>query len=164
MTGQLYASGEGWIGGGIPSVETGIHDLFSKARRRVVMSAYSITGGAFDLPESWIGEATDRNVEIILVINRCAGQHQTVLRSINAIARRTGLVQLWDYAPPTDRDLHAKAIVADERIALIGSSNLSGNGLLRNHELAVMVEGEPARLAADLIVRLTHSTNASRRF
>ena len=74
MTGVLYTSGEGWIGSGVRSVESGLHSLFVQARRRLVCSAYSISGGAFDLPAQWIGEALGRGVRVVLLINRYAGQ------------------------------------------------------------------------------------------
>lgn len=163
MTGILHASGIGWVGAGIRSIETGLHELFTEAQRRVVVSAYSMST-AFDLPAGWIGEAADRGIHVILVVNRCESLHPAVLSPIRSAAARTGNVELWSYAGEGTNDLHAKAVVADERRCMIGSSNLSGNGLLRNHELAVMIEGEAARNASRLIIDLTTSKNATRWF
>jgi phosphatidylserine/phosphatidylglycerophosphate/cardiolipin synthase-like enzyme len=162
MSGVLYASGEGWVGSGVRSIETGIHDLFEDARLRIVASAYAISGGAFDLPLSWITRAASRGVKVILVVNRYSSQPREVMVPIEQIAQATGRVELWDYTGPESHDLHAKAIIADDRLGLIGSSNLSGNGLLRNYELAVLIEGEPARLAAKLIIELTRSIHSRR--
>lgn len=159
---MLYASGQGWVGRGVQSIETGIHELFAQASRRIVMSAYSVSSGAFDLPLTWIEQAARRGVQTILVVNRYEEQPRAVMAPIEHVARSTGRVEIWDYCGPQYHDLHAKAVVADERVALIGSSNLSGNGLLRNHELAVMIEGEPARLAAQLIIELTRSIYSRR--
>jgi phosphatidylserine/phosphatidylglycerophosphate/cardiolipin synthase-like enzyme len=165
MSEVLHASGLGWVGAGVRSIETGIHELFAEARRRVVISAYSISSGAFDLPVTWIADAAARNVCVLLVVNRCEELHPSVLPPIRSIAENTGNVELWDYSDPDDKkDLHAKAVIVDDRRGLIGSSNLSGNGLLRNHELAVMIEGDAARIASNLIIELTRSTHASRWF
>jgi phosphatidylserine/phosphatidylglycerophosphate/cardiolipin synthase-like enzyme len=161
--GVLHASGEGWVGAGVRSIETGMHELFTGASRRIVASAYAISAGAFDLPSAWIAAAALRDVRVVLVVNRYHEKPAGVMRPIEAIARETGCVELWDYSGPEHHDLHAKAIVADDARALIGSSNLSGNGLLRNHELAVLVEGRAARLASKLILQLTRSTYAIRR-
>ena len=141
MSGILHASGEGWVGAGVRSIETGIHELFTEARRRLVASAYAISSGAFDLPVNWIAEAAGRGVTVILVLNRYGDQPRPVMRPIEAVSQQFGNVELWDYTGPEFHDLHAKAIIADDQKALIGSSNLSANGLLRNHELALMVEG-----------------------
>jgi len=50
-------------------------------------------------------------------------------------------LRLYQFAAGNEGDLHAKVIVIDRRLALVGSSNLSRRGLLTNHELALVVEG-----------------------
>ena len=159
---ELFASGMAWVGSGVRSVETGLHSIFSDARRRVVACCYAVSE-EFDLAPVWIGEAVARDVRVVMVVNRVSGQDRGAMRRLDALAASSELFEFWDYEGPPLHDLHAKVIVRDERYALIGSSNLSRNGLLRNHELAVAVEGDAARRAADLVVRLTRSTSANRR-
>ncbi len=159
---ELFASGTAWVGSGVRSIEAALHSIFSEARRRVVTCCYSVSE-EFDLAPSWIGEAVARDVRIIMVVNRVARQDGAAMARLDAIAASSDLFEFWDYDGPPLHDLHAKVFVRDERYALIGSSNLSRNGLLRNHELAVAVEGAAARRAADLVVGLTRSTSASRR-
>lgn len=145
------------------SIETGLHELFANARRRIVASAYSIGSAAFDLPEAWVANALSREVSILLVANRWNDQPRVATAPLERLARRDKRLEIWSWDGPEWHELHAKVVVADDRLALIGSSNWSGNGLLRNHELAVLVEGEPARVAARLITALTGSTCAHRR-
>lgn len=163
MTVEIYVSGFEWVGSGVRSIETGLHDLFATASRRIVTSTYSIGGGAFDLPEAWVEDALRRGVEVVLVANRWDEQHGAATAPLERLARADSAFSIFSWDGPDRHDLHAKAVVADERVAIIGSSNWSGNGLLRNHEMAVRVVGEPARAAARLIVGLTGSTWASRR-
>ena len=111
----------------------------------------------------WICETVARNVRVVMVVNRVAGQDRVAMARLEALASASDLFEFWDYDGPPMHDLHAKVFVRDERYALIGSSNLSRNGLLRNHELAVGVGGDAARRAADLVVALTRSTSATRR-
>jgi len=158
---ELFASGVTWVGSGVRSIEAGLHSIFSDAQRRVVACCYSISE-EFDLAPAWIGEAVGRNVRVIVVVNRVAGQDRTAMARLASLAAASDLFELWDYKDAPKHDLHAKVFVRDESYALIGSSNLSRNGLLRNHELAVAVEGEAARRAADLVVGLTRSTSAQR--
>jgi len=54
--------------------------------------------------------------------------------------------------------LHAKLIVVDRSIALVGSSNLSWKGLILNHELAVLIEGPTAAKVGNLIDVLAKDT------
>ena len=55
--------------------------------------------------------------------------------------------------------MHAAAIVVDHRVALVGSSNISRRGLLTNHEIAVVVDGETAvevGLTMDALIDSSH--------
>jgi phosphatidylserine/phosphatidylglycerophosphate/cardiolipin synthase-like enzyme len=159
----LFASGSDWVGAGVRSIETGLHELFTGARHRIVASAYSIGGSAFGLPESWVADALSREVGVVFVANRWDEQPRAATGPLERLARADPRLEIWSWEGPEWHELHAKVVVADESRALIGSSNWSGNGLLRNHELAVMIEGEPARLAARLLMALTGSTCARRR-
>ncbi|MFN3265912.1 MAG: phospholipase D-like domain-containing protein [Deinococcales bacterium] len=49
--------------------------------------------------------------------------------------------------------VHAKAIIADKKRALVGSINLSGNSLDANRELSVILERETAGEALDALVQ-----------
>jgi cardiolipin synthase len=64
--------------------------------------------------------------------------------------------------PADGGDLHAKVICADERIAVIGSSNLSFRGLVSNYELGVVVRGEPARIIGDKLRTMFSSRSVER--
>ena len=51
--------------------------------------------------------------------------------------------------PPSGASMHAKAVIADKRIALVTSANLTGRALERNMELGLLIQNGPvpARLA-----------------
>ena len=55
------------------------------------------------------------------------------------------------------RYLHAKAYVADERLAIVTSSNLTNGGLYRNHELGLAITAPPA--VKDIVDNLTEYGN-----
>ncbi|MFT4053847.1 MAG: phospholipase D-like domain-containing protein [Novosphingobium sp.] len=148
---------------GVRSIETGLHEIFAGARRRIVASVYSIGEAAFDLPETWIADALSRGVDVVLVVNRWDTQRRVATVPLERMARADPRLKVWSWDGPDHHDMHAKVVVVDDRHALIGSANLSGNGLLHNHELAVMVEGEAAAAASRLVVSLTGSTWAHRR-
>ncbi|MEJ5347018.1 MAG: phospholipase D family protein, partial [Chloroflexus sp.] len=64
--------------------------------------------------------------------------------------------QLYPFNPGNERgDLHAKVLVVDRKRALVGSSNLSYNGLILNHEMAVLIDGQEAATIGVAIDRLT---------
>lgn len=159
---MLFASGEEWVGSGVRSVESGLEELFGGGPRSIVASAYSLGQGAFDLPERWIGMSLDAGADVVLLVDRYARQPRSVTRRLDALARVCDRLSIFSFDGPDRAHMHAKVVVRDERRALIGSPNWSGNGFLHNHEMAVMVEGEAARRAATLIRRLTGSRHSHR--
>ena len=105
--------------------------------------AYSITGGA-DILLDWMEDALDRGVQVSMAVNRLESQSTEATTRLREFASRYSHFRLYNFAEERGFDLHAKVIVVDRRMALVGSSNLSRNGLTNNHELAVLVEGSAA--------------------
>lgn len=65
-------------------------------------------------------------------------------------------VDIYDYAVKRDQGdwletFHAKAILADDRKAYIGSSNFNQFSLENSMEMGVMISGEPVRLVAKIM-------------
>lgn len=52
------------------------------------------------------------------------------------------------------RDVHAKIYLFDERIALIGSSNLTRNGFFRNSEIEVVIFGDGCKAIRKILENL----------
>jgi len=52
--------------------------------------------------------------------------------------------------------MHAKTLVTDRRVAVVGSASLTFHGMTMAHELAVIIDGPTADLIAersDLLIR-----------
>ena len=99
--------------------------------------------------------ALDRGVRVSMVVNRLESQSVEATSRLRGFAGSYPHFRLYDFARDPGFDLHAKVVVVDRRMALVGSSNLSRSGLLNNHELAVLVEGLAAAdvaRALDLLV------------
>ena len=65
--------------------------------------------------------------------------------AFNALGDRAE-IYIWPLArrpPGVPSVLHAKAVVADERVAFVSSANLTGSGLEHNLELGVLIRGGP---------------------
>lgn len=65
-------------------------------------------------------------------------------------------VEIYDYAVKREQGdwletFHAKAILADDRKAYIGSSNFNQFSLENSMEMGVMISGEPVRLIAQIV-------------
>ncbi len=154
---RVVVSGLGWMGSGVGAVETAIRELFQGARQEILITAYSIgnAGDFFDLLE----DALARGVAVRMIVNRVKGQHVTSQDKLAALLKIYPHFQLFDFDRGSElADLHAKTIVVDRKRALVGSSNLSRNGLRENHELGVVLEGKEVSDIASALDSLAYGT------
>lgn len=142
------------VGAGFRSIESILRESFDTAKDEVVMTAYSMSivdDRVFGLIEN----ALSRGVRVTVIVNNLLEQPGRVVEELGILARRFPHLHVFSYQGNEERgDLHAKVVVIDRRLAIVGSSNLSFRGLVKNHELAVMVEGAQAGLVASAIDRL----------
>ena len=159
--GRIVVTGTSWMGAGIGSIGSAIDDLFRTATDEIILSVYTIGSGS-DLLFRWLEGALNRGVQVSLVINALGGQPADVVIKLRDMKDSYQHFRLYDFVGEAGSSLHAKAIVVDHRAALIGSSNMSRRGLLANHELALLVDGEPAATAGRAMDALMHSPLVSR--
>ena len=116
-----------------------IIDLIGQARRQILIVSYA-TQGEPAIADA-LAAAVERGVEITVV----AEQHDdnpgyTAIRTpfpgLNALRLR------WPASRrPPGAALHAKIIVVDERIALVGSANFTSRAMESNLECGILVRG-----------------------
>ena len=158
---RIEVTGTSWMGAGIGSIESAIDDLFRTATDEIILSVYTIGSGTARVFR-WLEGALNRGVQVSLVINAMGDQPADVVTKLRDMNERFQHFHLFDFRGEAGSSLHAKAIVADHRAALIGSSNMSRRGLLANHELAVLVDGETAATAGRAMDALIDSPLVSR--
>jgi cardiolipin synthase A/B len=157
--GRVVVTGRAWMGRGIGAIESALRELFAEASDEIALTAYSISTSQ-DRIFALLENALARGVKITMVVNRAASQPRSVIHGLRRLAIQFPHLRPLDYQSPDPRaDLHAKAVVVDRRIALVGSSNLSHRGWVSNHELAVIVKGNSARDVARAIDRMTRDRN-----
>lgn len=150
---RVLVSGLNWMGSGVGSIESAIERLLAEARNEILLTAYSI--GNADRIFELLGSALARGVRVRMVVNRLSEQHESVQRRLERLRQKYPHFFLLPFEPGEERgDLHAKVLVVDRQRALVGSSNLSYNGMVLNHELAVLIEGKEASEIARVIDRL----------
>ncbi len=147
---QVVVSGLGWMGSGIGSIESAIQELLSDAQHEILLTAYSI-GKADQIFDS-MEAALSRGVRIRMIVNRLSEQIVPVQHRLRILEKKYPHFTLHPFRPTDEHgDLHAKVIVVDRKRALVGSSNLSYNGMVVNHELAVLLDSDGADQVARAI-------------
>lgn len=148
---SIVVTGLAWMGHGIRSVESAIEDMLINASDEIQVAAYMITQGAKDFLQL-IQNCLYRGVRVTLIVNRLATQPKEIQAQIKNMSKRFRHFILLDFNPrKADEDLHAKIVVVDRSIALVGSPNLSWKGLVLNHELAVVIIGPAAAKIGSLL-------------
>jgi cardiolipin synthase len=156
---SIVVTGAIWMGSGIGSIESALNRLFREAEQEIILVAYAFGSGA-DLPFDLLETALNRGVQVRLIVNHLNAQPPEAISRLLRYAAIYPHLELYDFASEEGADLHAKFVVADRRLALVGSSNLSRRGLLTNYEMAVLLEGEAAAdaaRAADLLCTDRHA-------
>ena len=142
---SIAVTGLAWLGAGVPSVEQEMLALVRCAQREIGLCVYSITAGAAKLLEA-IKEVAVQGVNVTIIVNALDQQPASVQTFLRSTARDLpGRWRILDFAPGAGQtDLHAKILLVDRSIALIGSANLSFHGMVTNHEMAIIIRGPTA--------------------
>ena len=128
------ATGEKWIGYGVRSFQSIIHELISKASNELVMTVFVLT--SIDIVDD-IRNALQRGVgvEIYLCSEVMQEQNDAVL-SILKLKDEFDSLKLYQI---TEEMLHAKVLVAYGCKVLSGSANFTFSGMFKNYELGFLV-------------------------
>jgi cardiolipin synthase len=147
---QLLATGPDLLRADVRAVEPVIEEIIQDASQEIQVMAYVLTAQA----ERMLGlleRAAQRGLKVTIIVNQLEAQDPTIQRRLRSMAKNQRSMMLVDFRDPEGRQLHAKAIVADRRKAVIGSANFSWGGMVTNFEIGVLVEGEAAWKLADLV-------------
>ncbi len=155
-----------WTGppSGMPLRRTAqaLQQLINEAQRDLIVISYAV----YDIPEigQALARATDRGVRLRLVIE--SGEAEGGHIAYNALAAFGSHVQAHAeiYRWPVEQRpthpqagkrgaLHAKCAVADERLLLVSSANLTHHALNLNMEMGLLVRGgtQPLQVARHFI-------------
>ena len=156
---SVVATGLSWLGGGIRSVEQAMLSLIPEASREILVTAYALTGGSSRVTHA-LDRAAAAGISCVVVVNRLEDQSaaaRATLRRLAASHYRN--VRVYDFDGDGDEQLHAKVVVIDREVAVIGSANLTFHGLAASHELGVVLRGGVAELVGEALDRLLASPN-----
>jgi phosphatidylserine/phosphatidylglycerophosphate/cardiolipin synthase-like enzyme len=124
-----------------------VTEIIRSARRSLLVVSFA----AYGVPEvmSELAAAADRDIHIDLVLEEAAESGGTLRGPTGAAAAFASLSQratFWHWPaqrrPSTGRSraaLHAKALVADQAVALVSSANLTDRALSSNLEVGVVI-------------------------
>jgi len=136
-----------------------MEESFARASEEISIAAYSVSESSYMIFDI-IEKVLQRGLRLLIVINRLDSQPPIVKSRLKSLNDSYLNLKLLNFEPKSHaEDLHAKLIVIDRSIALLGSANLTWKGLVNNHEIMLRLSGNTAWKLAQLIDHL--SVNAS---
>jgi phosphatidylserine/phosphatidylglycerophosphate/cardiolipin synthase-like enzyme len=154
---EVAVTGDFWLGRGLRSIWTLVRDCISKAESEIQIAAYAIgeNSDEYEFFELLRGVLA-RGIRVLMIVNRFSNQRGSVRDALLELAGKYPSFALKSFNPRDKReDLHAKLIVVDHTIALVGSANLSFKGMVANHEVMVKLSGKTAYSVGELLDRLS---------
>ena len=159
---KIAVTGTAWMGGGVGSVQSAIEELLSQADEEILIAIYEITEGANEFLDK-VRACLARGIRVTFIINRYDDKPLLIRNKLESLKNLFPYFEVLNFIPESGSDdLHAKLIVVDRSCALVGSANLTWNGLIGNHELAVVVYGAVASKIAELFDKLSQDRHITR--
>lgn len=147
---RVCASGELWVGSGVGSLQTALHEAIHLARDEIIISCFSVTSGA-DAIIAELQAALERGVLVRMIVNHLEEQASAAALELKRMAQIYPHFELWNFRGQEGSDLHAKVLCVDRRVAVVGSSNLSFRGLVASYELGIVLTGTAAETIAERV-------------
>lgn len=150
---QLLVTGRYFTGHGFRAVQPVVDEIISSAQDELTIVAYLITESAADLLLQ-TEQAAARGIRVTFILNKPWNLPEFVRKKLAELKACSRQLEIYAFDDANGGELHAKVVIADRKRAVIGSANLSWGGMVANHEVGVLVEGEPVWALADVIDRL----------
>jgi cardiolipin synthase len=133
---------------GIRGMEPTIKEIIQSATSELQVIAYVFTPQAIEIL-NLIERAAEAGIRVTIVVNNLSNQNPLIQEKLRKIALIENAL-IVDFVHEKRRQLHAKVIIADRKVALVGSANFTWGGLYSNYEVGIKVEGEAAWKLAEM--------------
>jgi cardiolipin synthase len=159
---EILATGQELISRGVRGFEPAMEEAVKGAEREIQVVAYLITRQAMKLVDL-LESAAERGIRVTVIVNRLDSQDRPVVARLKAISLRYGHFRILNFTDRKGRQLHAKIVIVDRRMALVGSANFSWGGMFSNYEIGLCIRGRPAWKLATVVDDLAATVGASTR-
>ncbi len=147
---EILATGPEFVREGVRGIEPVLEELIQEASDEIQIVAYVITERASHIL-SLLDNACSRGVKVTLIINKFHSQANTIKTNLKHLVSKYRNIQVIDFYKYNQKQVHAKALVVDRRKGIIGSANLSWNGMYGNYEIGVFISKDQAWMVARII-------------
>ncbi|MGC8646643.1 MAG: phospholipase D-like domain-containing protein [Thermoplasmata archaeon] len=136
MNVTLVVSGERWVGYGLRSFSSVLEEMISDAKWEIVFTAYMISD--LKILEN-LKRALSKGISVEIFIYKPEESGPSIVDWISMMKRdydNLTVHMIRDYV------LHAKVIIVDQSLILLGSANPTLSGMVRNYEIGLFLRDE----------------------
>ncbi len=138
-----------------------LHRLIVESEKEIVILSPFFEKRGFEFLASALLSAARRGVNTTIISRKLEDTDSPNFKTISAFVRRAaaegqrGRFRIYEYLEDSDDNggvaFHAKVMLADERVAYIGSANLTGRGMADRLEIGVLLRGPVVRIVGYLV-------------
>lgn len=161
---EVIVTGDLWGGyQGRRSIGAVLLELIEATKHELIVVAYRLSSAAPELFES-MERALARGCAVTIVLDYSELPHESVCHKFENLRRSYPGFHVFKFIDSGERtrQLHAKMLISDRKRAVVGSANFSRNGLIDNHEIALLVFDRAAEELAAAADRLIDQGEKSR--
>jgi phosphatidylserine/phosphatidylglycerophosphate/cardiolipin synthase-like enzyme len=156
---QVLVTGKHFTGHGLRAIGPVVEELVARAEQEIKILAYVFTTSAMPLLER-VEDALARGVRVTVVVNRLDAQPQNIIATLKGLAGRYAHATIRSFESADGSQLHAKVVLVDRQRAVIGSANFTWGGMVNNHEIGVLIEGDGAWELSNFVDRMARDLEA----
>ena len=133
-----------------------ILEILNRSKDQIHILAYDITSNAVEFLNE-LELALTRGRKITLIVDGKRIGERADLRS--RFLEWKSKFEYFTFVEffRDDKMLHAKVVIADRNVAVIGSANFTAGGFENNYEVGVLLKGKEVRTLASIIDKIAES-------
>lgn len=144
---EIVVSGEKWVGNGVKSTSQVINDLIEDSFENLILTIYIITN---DNVFKTIKNALKRGVKVEIFMYKGEKFYKNIAPRIIELKDEFTNFKVYE---SNEEFIHAKVLISDKHNILIGSANLTKNGLSSNYELGILIDDENVCYNVERIIK-----------
>lgn len=144
---QIVATGDKWIGYGVKTTSSAIHEIIDNSKKSLLLTIYIISE---DNILNKIRIALNRGVKVEIFIHDDKDFYKSIMDKLLELQKKYNYIEIFS---GSDEFMHAKVLISDKKDVLIGSANLTKSGLSNNYELGILLEDRKIAYELEMIIK-----------
>jgi cardiolipin synthase len=131
-----------------------IEEIIRDAKSEIQMVAYLIGPSAVNMLKL-LKASAERGITLTIIINDLEKQNKKIVTFLKKLQEKSPHCRVIDFKNLNTEQIHAKILIVDRKVALLGSANYSWGGMYDNYEIGVLLKGKPVWNLSNMVDSLS---------